>query len=140
MAFSRALANAGRMAAWAKWPRPTTANRVLSAEESIFDEAFAISRLLMKLPSAKWPRLLRGGQVGVLPGTEAASQGIHVVVSHFSQVVGDEGGAISAAAVADNFRCRVRDFLFDFDFDHAFAQVLRRWDVLLGKFVGLAHV
>src|SRR5262249_10514273 len=74
------------------------------------------------------------------PAADAAGQGDHIGVTHFWQVVGCQGRAITAAAVEHNRRCRVGDALLDVAFNDALAEVNGAWQMVPGILAFFAYV
>src|SRR5450755_2253775 len=68
------------------------------------------------------------------PAPNAAVHGEHVGVSHLLQIVGGQGGAISAAAVEDEWGVQLRYALLDIALDDALAQVDCSRQMILGVF------
>jgi hypothetical protein len=68
------------------------------------------------------------------PSANAAIHRDHVRVSHLLQIVGSERGAEPTTAIENHFRIELGHALFDVTLDHAFAQMNRAGQVILGKF------
>src|SRR5262245_50381733 len=84
--------------------------------------------------------IVRQRIAALAPAAVAAVHGDDVRVAHFLQVVGGEGGAITAAAVQDDRRIQIGDALFDVAFDDSLAQVDGAGKVIAGPLAFFANI
>src|SRR5258708_6270102 len=69
------------------------------------------------------------------PAPPAAVHRLHVGVTHFLQIIGDESGAETTSAIKNQFCTRVGNLLLDIALDHSLAHVYRAWKMPFGPFV-----
>src|ERR1017187_9953594 len=74
------------------------------------------------------------GQARLLQRSPAAIQRNRILIAHLPQVVCNQRGTESAAAIKDQSRFLVRNLSFDIALDHALAHVDRTFDVARGEF------
>src|SRR5215470_3097667 len=79
-------------------------------------------------------------QASFEPAAPAAVHRFDVAITHFLQIIGDQRGTESTAAIENYFRRGIRDALLDIPFDHAAAHVHRVGKMTLGPLVVFSDV